>query len=112
MLEQSTVEIWAIILVLGLGTFLIRFSFLGILGGRDLPEWVLRHLRYTPVAVLPGMVAPLVLWPAGTGGDPDPARLAAAFVTVALGVWTRNVSAAILGGAATLVLGLWLGGWG
>jgi branched-subunit amino acid transport protein len=58
------------------------------------------------------MVAPLVLWPAGTGGDLDPARLAAAFVTVALGVWTRNVSAAILGGAATLVLGLWLGGWG
>lgn len=105
----GTLQIWAVILVLGLGTFLIRFSFLGLLGGRDLPEWVLRHLRYTAVAVLPAMVAPLVLWPAGTGGVPDPARLLAAAVTVALGLWFRNMIVAILGGAVTLVavLALW-----
>ena len=40
----------------GIGTFLVRFSFLGLIGNRDLPPWLLRHLRYTPVAVFPALV--------------------------------------------------------
>ncbi len=104
----SDAQIWLVIALLGLGTFLIRFSFLGIIGDRDLPGWVLRMLRYTPVAVIPGLVAPLVLWPAATGGTPDPARLTAAAVTLAIGATTKNVLLAILGGAATLFAMLWL----
>ena len=64
----SDLTIWLVIVVLGIGTFLIRWSFLGALGDRDLHPWVLRMLRYTPVAVLPALVAPLVVWPAATGG--------------------------------------------
>lgn len=94
--------IWMIIAALAIGTYLIRWSFLGALGQRDLPQWVLRMLRYTPVAVLPGLAAPLVVWPAATQGEPDPARMAAAAVTVALGIVTRSVVLAILGGAGTL----------
>ncbi|MEO0930236.1 MAG: AzlD domain-containing protein, partial [Pseudomonadota bacterium] len=59
-------------------------------------------LRFTPVAVLPGMVAPLVLWPPATGGEPDIIRLLAALATVVVGVWTRHVLWAIVGGAVTL----------
>ncbi len=99
--------VWLVIAALGVGTFLIRFSFLGIVGDRPLPGWLLRFLRYTPVAVLPGLVAPLVLWPAATGGDPDPARLAAAFATIAAGLATRNVLAAIGAGLVTLYGTLW-----
>lgn len=99
--------IWTIIAILAVGTYLIRFSFLGLLGGRDLPDWVLRHLRYTAVAVLPGLIAPLVLWPAATNGATDPARLAAAVVTFAVGLMTRNAIAAILSGGATLYLMIW-----
>ena len=98
----SDLTIWLVIVVLGIGTFLIRWSFLGALGDRDMPAWVLRMLRYTPVAVLPALVAPLVVWPAATGGQPDPARLAAAMVTVAVGLWTKNMIGAILAGALTL----------
>ena len=101
-MTYSTVEIWTIIIVMGIGTFLIRFSFLGLIGNRPMPAFVLRLLRYTPVAVLPGMVAPLVLWPAATDGQFDPVRVLAACVTVLIGIWTRNVLWAILGGAATL----------
>ncbi|MDH3264650.1 MAG: AzlD domain-containing protein, partial [Paracoccaceae bacterium] len=36
---------WTVTILLGVGTFLIRFSFLGILGGRELPEWMRLHLR-------------------------------------------------------------------
>ena len=98
----SDLTVWLVIVVLGIGTFLIRWSFLGALGGRDLHPWVLRMLRYTPVAVLPALVAPLVVWPAATGGQPDPVRLAAAMVTVAVGLWTKNMIGAILAGALTL----------
>jgi len=104
----STAEIWLIIVIMGIGTFLIRFSFLGLIGDRPMPAFVLRLLRYTPVAVLPGMVAPLVLWPAATNGDFDPVRMGAAVATILIGIWTRNVLWAILGGAVTLygVMGL------
>ena len=101
-MQASATEIWAIIAVLGVGTYLIRWSFLGALGDRDLPNWMLRMLRYTPVAVLPALVAPLVVWPAATGGTADPARMAAAAATVAVGVLTRNVMLAILAGGITL----------
>lgn len=106
----STAEIWTIIAAMAVGTFLIRFSFLGLVGNRALPKWMLRLLRYTPVAVLPGLVAPLVLWPQATGGTPDPARLGAAVATVGVGLVTRNVLAGIVAGAATLYGLLWIMG--
>ena len=96
--------IWIVIITLGIGTYLIRYSFLGILGGRQLPEWLLRHLRYVPVAVLPGLIAPLVAWPGATGGSPDPSRLAAAGVALLIGAWFRSSLGAIFGGMATLYL--------
>jgi branched-subunit amino acid transport protein len=107
-MNLSTVEIWTVIAGLAIGTFLIRFSFLGIVGNRPLPAWLLRLLRYTPVAVLPGLVAPLVLWPAATGGTPDAARLLASLATLAIGLFARNTLFAIIGGAATLYTMLWL----
>ena len=107
---MTSAYIWGIVFALGIGTYLIRFSFLGLIGSKNLPEWVLRHLRYTAVAVLPGLVAPLVLWPAATGGQIDPARLCAALVTFGVGILTRNVIAAIVLGAATLFGMIWLTG--
>ena len=69
-----------------------------------MPEWVLRHLRYTPVAILPGLVAPLVMWPDATGGETEPVRLAAAVVTLAVGWWWKNMLAGAAAGAATLAV--------
>lgn len=99
---------WVVVPTLGLGTFLLRFSFLGLLGNRPLPLPVRRALRYTAVGVLPGLIAPAVLWPPATGGETDPARLIAAFVTLFVGVAFRSVIGAILAGGAALYLGLWL----
>ncbi len=55
----STAELWFAIAGLAFGSWLLRFSFLGIIGNAELPEWITRHLRYTLVAVLPGIIAPL-----------------------------------------------------
>ncbi len=98
----DTTTLWIVIIGLGLGSFFLRFMFTGLVGNRIMPEWLLRHLRYTAVAVLPALVAPQVLWPSATGGTPDPARMAAAAVTLAVGLLTKNVLAAIIAGAATL----------
>jgi branched-subunit amino acid transport protein len=95
-------DIWFIIVALGLGTFLIRFSFLGLVGDRKLPDWILRHLRYTAVAVLPALIAPLILWPQATGGTPDIPRIAAAFTTLGVGYLTKSVLGAIIAGFIVL----------
>ncbi|MBC7132124.1 MAG: AzlD domain-containing protein [Roseovarius sp.] len=102
----SGADLWLFIAALGLGTFGLRFVFLGLVGDRPMPAWLLRHLRYTAVALIPALTAPLTLWPAATGGAPDPARLIAAAVTLATGYLTRNVILAIAAGAGTLYAGL------
>lgn len=98
--DQTT--LWTVIIGMAIGSFALRFVFIGLVGNRPLPEWLLRHLRYTAVAILPALVTPLVIWPAATGGAPDAPRMAAAAVTVAVGIWTKNVIAAIFSGAGTL----------
>lgn len=101
-------QLWTVILGLGIGTFLLRFSFLGLIGNRALPPFLLKMLRYTPMAMIPGLVAPGVMWPMATGGETDPARLIAAGVTVAVGLWLRNTLMAVAAGVATLIAGLWI----
>jgi branched-subunit amino acid transport protein len=104
-MTYSDAQIWGIIALLGGGTFLIRFSFLGLVGKRELPEWLLRHLRYTAVSILPAMVAPLILWPAANDGNPDPARLAAAAATLGIGLMLKSPILGIVAGFA-IFLGL------
>lgn len=99
-------RIWTAILCLAAGTFAVRYSFIGLVGDRRLPRWAERMLRYVPVAVMPALVAPLVVWPQATGGQPDPARLIAAAAALAIGIATRNMLAAIAGGMAVLYVAL------
>ena len=96
--------VWIVIIGLGIGTFIIRYSFIGIIGDKELPEWLVRHLRYVTVAVLPGLVAPLVVWPAATNGDADPARLTAATVALFIGAVFKSTLGAVFGGMSALYL--------
>ncbi|SEN16008.1 Branched-chain amino acid transport protein [Pseudorhodobacter antarcticus] len=99
MIPDST--FWFVTAVLGVGTYLIRFSFLGLLGGRQLPDWLLVHLRYVGVAVLPALVTPMILWPAANGGQLDPLRMIAAAAAMWAG-WRLGVVWAIVVGMGTL----------
>ncbi len=101
-------KIWLVIVGLGAASFGLRFFFLGLVGDRPMPEWLLRHLRYTAVAVLPALVAPLVLWPQATGGQTDPVRLMAAAGTLIVGYTTKNVIYAMITGAVLLIGGNYL----
>lgn len=102
------VTLWVVIAGMAIGSYALRFVFLGLVGGRAMPAWLLRHLRYTAVAIIPALVTPLVIWPAATGGAPDPARLIAAAVTILVGLLSRNVLMAVFSGAGALYLCLYL----
>lgn len=101
-MSPDPVTLWTVIIGLAIGSFALRFVFIGLVGDRPLPAWLLRHLRYTAVAILPALVTPLVIWPAATGGTPDLPRIAAAASTIVVGLLTKNVIAAIFAGAGTL----------
>ncbi len=107
-MTYSNAEIWTIIGVMAIATYFVRFSFLGLVGDRQMPEWLLRHLRYTPVAVIPGLIAPLVVWPEATGGETDPVRLAAACATVVVAWWRGNLLWGAFAGATTFGVLSWL----
>ncbi|WP_171122659.1 MULTISPECIES: AzlD domain-containing protein [unclassified Ruegeria] len=102
MTQPDPVTIWTIIIGLAIGSYALRFVFIGLVGDRPMPPWLLRHLRYTAVAIIPALIAPLVVWPTATGGQPDAPRMAAAAVAITVGLFTKNVIAAIFSGAATL----------
>jgi branched-subunit amino acid transport protein len=110
MIGYDDAQIWLIVAVLAAGTYLIRLSFLGFIRAESLPPFAHRMLRYTPVAVIPAMVAPLVLWPEATGGQIDAPRAAAALVTALVGWRLRSTLWAAAAGGTTLTLGLWLAG--
>jgi branched-subunit amino acid transport protein len=94
---------WTLTILLGIGTFLIRFSFLGLLGGRTFPDRVLIYLRYVGAAVLPALFMPLLVWPEATGGSPDAIRLLSAFAALLAGL-RFGVIWAIVAGMGTLYL--------
>ena len=101
--DLDATTIWIVIIGMTAGSYALRFVFIGLIGDRPLPPWLLRHLRYTAVAVLPALIMPLVMWPTATDGQFDPPRAAAAAVTALVGYFTMNVIAAILAGAGTLL---------
>jgi branched-subunit amino acid transport protein len=91
--------LWIVIIALAVGTYALRFVFIALMADRPMPAWLLRHLRYTAVAILPAVVTPLVVWPAATQGQPDAPRLVAALLALAIGWTTKNVLIAMAGGA-------------
>ncbi|WP_022703183.1 AzlD domain-containing protein [Pseudorhodobacter ferrugineus] len=104
MIDTPTIDtgtFWLVTIALGIGTYLIRFSFLGLLGGRQLPDWLLVHLRYVGVAVLPALVTPMILWPAATAGQFDPLRMTAALIALLAG-WRFGVIWTIVMGMGSL----------
>lgn len=108
MITASPATVWFVIIGLAVATYLIRFSFLGLLDGEKMPQWLERHLKFVGVAVMPGIAAPAVFWPEATGGEPDLARLLAAAAALGIGIWRRSVLASVLAGLITLYAGLFL----
>ena len=98
-------NIWLVMLIVGLLTFGIRLSFILILDRWSPPPIVERSLRFVPVAVLSAIIAPeLVL----VGGTLDISlgnlRLIAGLIATIVAWQTKNIVWTILAGMSTLLI--------
>jgi len=58
-------NLWLAVLLAGLLTFLIRYSFIGTAGRLRAPAWFQRTMRFVPIAALTALIWPDLLMPAG-----------------------------------------------
>ena len=58
---MNNLQLILMIGVIGLGTFLFRFSFIYLYGKIKLPEWLRRSMRFVPAAVLAALIFPAIL---------------------------------------------------
>ena len=74
MTSLTTLQSWSVVFGLALGTFLIRYSFIGLFADRDMPVWLDRALKlmvpaifaaivFSSVAIVGGQLAGVNQWP-------------------------------------------------
>lgn len=101
-------QLWGVIAALGIGTLLIRASFIVGQGKREPSAWMQRCLRPVPAAVLSALVAPAILVRDDAGGiDVTHPRFWAGLVAALVAWRTRNAFATIGVGMGTLWLLQW-----
>lgn len=87
----GTLDGWLAIIALALGTFAIRYSFIGLLAGRRLPPKFERALQLAVPAIFAALVLPLILF---SGGELNLTlrwpHLVAAIVTGIYAAWRRG----------------------
>ena len=98
-------NIWLVMLLAGLVTFGMRFSFVFLLGRFEVPETMRRALHYVPPAVLSAIIFPeLFLRDSHLDLSLGNSRLLAGLVAVTVAAWTKNSLLTILAGMAALFL--------
>lgn len=100
---------WLLILAIGATTYAIRLSFVTIFGKREIPAFVLRVLRFVPMAVLSAIIWPQ-LFLVNTSLDLSPAnpRWLAGIIAGLVAWRTRNVLLTIGVGMAALWILQWI----
>jgi branched-subunit amino acid transport protein len=99
------VNIWLVMLLGGLITFGMRFSFIYLFGRFEVPEALRRALHYVPPAVLSAIVFPELLMSQNRlalSFEND--RLLAGLVAVLVAWLTKNTLLTILAGMAALLI--------
>ena len=96
-------NLWLVVIVAGVITYLIRLSFILLLGDRDIPELFGRALRFVPPAVLSAIIFPELLIQEGSLslsiGNP---RLIAGILAALVAWRTKNVVFTFLVGMISL----------
>jgi branched-subunit amino acid transport protein len=109
---MSALESWLVVLGLAVGTFLIRYSFIGLFANRDMPGWLSHGLKLTVPAIFAAIVASGTAIVAGeVAGLQNWPRYAAA--VLALGVAIRfkgNLLATVVSGMLAMHGLTWLRG--
>jgi len=98
-------NIWLALLLGGLLTFGMRYSFIYLLGRFEVPETIRKALRFVPPAILTAIFVPDLLVHSGKiDFSPANFRLLAGIVAIFVALKTRNTLLTILFGMVTLLL--------
>jgi branched-subunit amino acid transport protein len=103
-------NIWILMIVIGLLTFLTRLSFIALLERIKLPETLQRALRLVPLAALSAIIAQeLVYYNDVLNISPLNPRLLAGIIATVVAYITKNVVWTIIAGMAALwIFSIWL----
>ncbi len=105
---MDSTQSWIVVAGLTIGTFLIRYSFIGLFANRDLPPWLERSLKLMVPAIFAAIVCSGVVMVTGAngseiGGLANWPRYAAAAVALSAAIASRGSMLITLGlGMATL----------
>ena len=116
MTSLSTFESWSVVFGLAIGTFLIRYSFIGLFADRDMPGWLDRALKLMVPAIFAAIVFSGVAIVNGTSGGEVAGwtywpRYAAAVIAFIAAVMSRGNMLITLGVGMAALHGLpWLFG--
>ena len=103
-------NIWILMISVGLLTFLTRLSFIALLERIKLPAAFQRALRFVPIAVLSAIIAPEVGYADHTLFlSPQNPRLLAGMLAALVAYFTKNVVwTIVIGMIALWILEIWL----
>lgn len=103
---SEAIRFWIIIIVLAVGTFLLRSLPIWLHGRTPMPSWIERLLRYVPAAALTALVVPGSLYIKADGAyELAPARIIAALAALLIAVRSKSVIATMVGGMVVLWVG-------
>lgn len=98
-------SLWITFLAAGLLTYLTRLSFIALLGRMDMPEWLVRSLRFVPTAVLTAIIVPELVFHAGKIDlSLNNYRLLAGLLAALIAWRTRSTLITIVVGMAALLI--------
>ncbi|HEX2907826.1 MAG TPA: AzlD domain-containing protein [Phototrophicaceae bacterium] len=96
---------WLLILGMAVVTFGVRYPMLAIVGRLQLPDTVVRALRYVPVAVLTAIIVPAMLMPKGEIElKPSNSYLIGGIIAGLVAWRTKNLLLTIVVGMAAFLL--------
>ncbi len=100
---------WLVVIIVGVGTYLTRLSFVGILGSREIPTYVERPLRLVAPAVIAAIAIPEVVAPFDTVDISfGNLRLIAGLIAITVAWKTKSIGWTIGVGLVSLWILDWL----
>lgn len=95
---------WLVIVTIGVLTYLIRLSFIGLLGSQPMPQWAERPLSYVAPSVLAALTVPaVVLRDSEIDLSPSTNPRVLAAVVATLVAWRfKNMAVVIVAGMTAL----------
>lgn len=100
----SSSTLWLIIVAIGIGTFLIRFSFIWLLGRSKVHPTLQKILQFVPPAVLSALILPSFIFPQQAAFTFENDRMWAGLIAALIAWKSKNVLFTICAG----LIALWI----